>query len=304
MPPLESARVESLLAYLVLPRDAAQPRQRLAFLLWPGSTERQARTNLRHVLPNLRRALPGADEYLEVTARTLRWRPEAPVWIDVSAFEEALNRNALADAVDLYAGELMQGCVRRMADRRARAPPRPLRRRAGSARVMPELPGTPLSLPPEEQRQRLLDAISRALLAAAAPVLLIADDLQWPTTGRCSSCTTCSAARGTRAYWSSRRCAVTTWRSSKSWLRRCGRSTDWSDRTRALSRRETAVPTPTQFSSARHPGGRCRVLTQPPKSAHGNEPPTPPRTPVPGHAPDRESAPDRGPWRPQQPIPG
>jgi hypothetical protein len=32
---------------LLLHRDAPQPRQRLAFLLWPGSTERQAHTNLR-----------------------------------------------------------------------------------------------------------------------------------------------------------------------------------------------------------------------------------------------------------------
>jgi hypothetical protein len=45
LPPLESARAGSLLAHLVLHRDAAQPRQRLAFLLWPDSTEQQARTN-------------------------------------------------------------------------------------------------------------------------------------------------------------------------------------------------------------------------------------------------------------------
>jgi hypothetical protein len=47
VPPLGSARAESLLAYLLLHRDAAQPRQRLAFLLWPDSSEPQARTNLR-----------------------------------------------------------------------------------------------------------------------------------------------------------------------------------------------------------------------------------------------------------------
>jgi hypothetical protein len=34
VPPLGSARAESLLAYLLLHREAAQPRQRLAFLLW------------------------------------------------------------------------------------------------------------------------------------------------------------------------------------------------------------------------------------------------------------------------------
>src|SRR5687767_1066484 len=57
LPPLDSARAESLLAYLLIHRGAPQPRQRLAFLLWPDSTEQQARTNLRHVLHNLRRAL-------------------------------------------------------------------------------------------------------------------------------------------------------------------------------------------------------------------------------------------------------
>ena len=50
LPPLESARAESLLAYLLVHRGGAQPRQRLAFMLWPDSTEPQARTNLRHVL--------------------------------------------------------------------------------------------------------------------------------------------------------------------------------------------------------------------------------------------------------------
>jgi DNA-binding SARP family transcriptional activator len=115
LPPLESARTESLLAYLLLHRDAAQPRQRLAFLLWPDSTEAQARTNLRHVLHNLRRTLPDADRYVEVTPRTLRWRPEAPMTLDVAAFEDALARaagddvEALREAVDAYSGDLLEG---------------------------------------------------------------------------------------------------------------------------------------------------------------------------------------------------
>jgi len=69
LPPLNSARAESLLAYLLLHRDAPQPRQRLAFLLWPGSTEGQAQTNLRKVLHNLRRALPDADRLMEIGPR-------------------------------------------------------------------------------------------------------------------------------------------------------------------------------------------------------------------------------------------
>src|SRR4051794_41681127 len=92
LPPLESGRSESLLAYLLLHRDAAQPRQRLAFLLWPDSSEAQARTNLRHVLHKLRRALPDADRFLEVTPRTLGWRSDAPYWLDVASFDVALAR--------------------------------------------------------------------------------------------------------------------------------------------------------------------------------------------------------------------
>jgi DNA-binding SARP family transcriptional activator len=120
LPRLESARAESLLAYLLLHREAAQPRQRLAFLLWPDSTEAQARTNLRHVLHNLRRRLPDADRYLEVEQRTLRWRTDADFRLDVAAFDEALSRAAAAgaespleplrDAVEAYAGDLLEGC--------------------------------------------------------------------------------------------------------------------------------------------------------------------------------------------------
>ncbi|HEY1343501.1 MAG TPA: AAA family ATPase, partial [Streptosporangiaceae bacterium] len=109
LPSLESARAESLLAYLLLHRDAPQPRQRLAFLLWPGSTERQAQTNLRKVLHTLRRALPGADGLIEIAPRTLRWRADAPLWLDVEHFERALAEGRLGEAVETYTGELLEG---------------------------------------------------------------------------------------------------------------------------------------------------------------------------------------------------
>src|SRR5207237_666202 len=91
LPAFESARAESLLAYLLLHREAPQPRQRLAFLLWSDSTEQQARTNLRHLLHTLRRALPECDRFLDVQPRTLQWRTDAPFWLDVAAFEEGLS---------------------------------------------------------------------------------------------------------------------------------------------------------------------------------------------------------------------
>ena len=91
---LKTARLQSLLAYLVLQRDAPQPRSKLAFLFWPDSTESQAHTNLRNLLHHLRRALPMADLFLKAHAGTLGWRPDAPFTLDVADFENALARAA------------------------------------------------------------------------------------------------------------------------------------------------------------------------------------------------------------------
>jgi DNA-binding SARP family transcriptional activator len=90
-----STRAQSLLAYLVLQADRPQRRDHLAFLLWPESTEKQARTNLRHVLHTLRTTIPDADRFLHATPRTLSWHGS---WSDVAAFEAALNEAALNEA--------------------------------------------------------------------------------------------------------------------------------------------------------------------------------------------------------------
>jgi DNA-binding SARP family transcriptional activator len=117
---LESARAQSLLAHLLLHPEAPQPRDHLAFLLWPDSTEPQARTNLRHVLHTLRHALPQSERFLDVTPRTLLWRADSPCWLDVAAFTEAVSHAeqeteergvaALQNAVALYRGDLLAGC--------------------------------------------------------------------------------------------------------------------------------------------------------------------------------------------------
>ncbi|MYS90501.1 MULTISPECIES: ATP-binding protein [Streptomyces] len=107
--PLDSARAESLLAYLLLHRDAPRPRQHLAFLLWPGSSERQAYTNLRKVLHTLRRVLPECDRLIDIGPRSLQWRPDAPLWLDVEHFERSLAAGRLQEAVETYAGDLLEG---------------------------------------------------------------------------------------------------------------------------------------------------------------------------------------------------
>ena len=101
--PLDAARAELLLAYLVLHPDA-QPRRRLAAALWPDSTEAQAQTNLRKLLHTMRRRLPTVDDHLEITARDVRWRGGS----DVTAFERLLTSD-LRQAVALYGGDLLDG---------------------------------------------------------------------------------------------------------------------------------------------------------------------------------------------------
>ncbi|MGH7686111.1 MAG: ATP-binding protein [Candidatus Dormibacteria bacterium] len=107
--PLESGRVESVFAYLMLHRNAPQSRQRFAFLLWPDSTERQAQTNLRKVLHNLRRLVPEADRLIDIGSRTIAWRADASLRLDVEQFELALAEGHLLEAVETYRGELLEG---------------------------------------------------------------------------------------------------------------------------------------------------------------------------------------------------
>jgi DNA-binding SARP family transcriptional activator/predicted ATPase len=118
---INTPRLHSLLAYLVLHGNAPQLRQHLAFLFWPDTSEVQARNNLRQTLHQLRHALPDADRFLHADARTLGWRPDAAFQLDVAEFEQALasadaaerqddQRAALERAAHLYRADLLPSC--------------------------------------------------------------------------------------------------------------------------------------------------------------------------------------------------
>src|SRR5436305_12768383 len=79
-------RLQSLIAYLILHGDAPQPRERLAFVLWPESGESQARTNLRQLLHHLKRALPPECNLLVTDHFTVRWRIDASCSVDTLEF--------------------------------------------------------------------------------------------------------------------------------------------------------------------------------------------------------------------------
>src|SRR5215469_10560538 len=89
-------RPYSLIAYLILHGDTPQPRERLAFALWPASSESQARTNLRQLLHHLKRALPVECNSLVTDNYSVRWRQEASCVIDVVDFQASLAEAASA----------------------------------------------------------------------------------------------------------------------------------------------------------------------------------------------------------------
>jgi DNA-binding SARP family transcriptional activator len=105
-----SARLRTLLAYLILHRGAPQPRRYLAFLLWPDSAEEQARTNLRNLVHLLRQALPHRDCCLRCQGQMLLWEPHVPYVLDTFEFEAAVKAGALESAVELYHGDLLPEC--------------------------------------------------------------------------------------------------------------------------------------------------------------------------------------------------
>src|SRR5262245_44596417 len=87
---LAKPRAQALLAYLALRRLTPQPRRQVAFVFWPDSTEAQARTNLRHLLHDLRELVPAVDDLLHIDVHSLQWRLDAPCTVDVITFEQRL----------------------------------------------------------------------------------------------------------------------------------------------------------------------------------------------------------------------
>ena len=117
---VNTLRLQALLTYLLLHRQAPQSRRHLAFLFWPDSTEAQALTNLRKQLLYLRQTLPNCDALLVMDRHQVQWTPDAAITLDVETFRSALTTAAQATdsqaiaalrrAVTCYTGELLPGC--------------------------------------------------------------------------------------------------------------------------------------------------------------------------------------------------
>jgi predicted ATPase/DNA-binding SARP family transcriptional activator len=113
LPALNSPRVQVFFAYLLLHRASPQPRQHLAFLLWPESSETQARTNLRKLLHQVRHDFPGVGHFVDLDAKDLEWHENSQFTLDVVEFENAARRGGIADlerALEIYRGDLLPNC--------------------------------------------------------------------------------------------------------------------------------------------------------------------------------------------------
>src|SRR5215471_13573348 len=117
-----SSRTVVLVAFLVSHAGSAQPRQHIAGLFWPESTDAQALTNLRRELHHLRQVL-GDEPSLVVTPRDLCWQDTPTCRVDVRVFDterraalaaaaaedgDGIMRHAAA-AIGEYGGDLLPG---------------------------------------------------------------------------------------------------------------------------------------------------------------------------------------------------
>jgi DNA-binding SARP family transcriptional activator len=105
----DSLRLQRFLA-VIASRRGVQQRARLAFELWPDSSEGQARTNLRKLLHDLRHALPDIDVFVQIDKDVVRWLPAGPSQVDVSRFRAAAASGDLELAARLYSGDLLPAC--------------------------------------------------------------------------------------------------------------------------------------------------------------------------------------------------
>jgi len=111
---ISSRPTQSLLAFLLLHPNTSHRREKLAGQFWPDSPDSNARSNLRHELWRIRKALgPGANTRLESDDLGITYLPQAEDQLDVDAFEacseNAGSTDALLLAISAYGGELLPG---------------------------------------------------------------------------------------------------------------------------------------------------------------------------------------------------
>ncbi|HSR34011.1 MAG TPA: AAA family ATPase [Anaerolineae bacterium] len=111
----KSTKVRALLAYLAVEADRPHPREVLAGLFWPEWPDREALSNLRWTLSDLRRVIgdrSATPPFLLITRDTLQFNDASHFWLDVASFTDLIglgDLSGLEKAIALYRGSFLEG---------------------------------------------------------------------------------------------------------------------------------------------------------------------------------------------------
>ena len=113
---LPSRPAQSLLAYLAINAGVPHRREKLAGLLWPDSTEENARGYLRQALWRIKKSLEEhdlqAEDYLDSDKINISFNAEADYWLDTQELlrkTDSLSPEELSSILMQYQGELLPG---------------------------------------------------------------------------------------------------------------------------------------------------------------------------------------------------
>lgn len=96
-----SNKDRALLAFLAVEADKPHGRNTLAALLWPETSDANARSNLRFTLSSLRHAIGDHDaepHYLSVSPESIQFNLTSNAWVDLHELERGLSQGQLFDA--------------------------------------------------------------------------------------------------------------------------------------------------------------------------------------------------------------
>lgn len=112
---IPSRPAQSLFAFLILSAGTAHRREKLAGTLWPNTSDENARSNLRHELWRLRKAIeagPPSENFFLADELTIAFNANSNHTLDAAILKQIrddLATNDLIGTLSLYRGELLPG---------------------------------------------------------------------------------------------------------------------------------------------------------------------------------------------------